>query len=232
MAAFILVNNKTLAIVKGAKSVKQLECWAELEAPKDDFLILNTMERRQFSVYSIAELAMIYGMATGKSCPAGDYAHTLKLVVDLARDVPEDPATFEQLVKRMGGKPLEVRTRPAKRDLTPNPETDPVAKERAQALRDARAAANEAIIARGVSEDSRPGHRRTRSGGGASSPTPTRPKGGITGRVWAIADECAAKGAKGKDLRAAIIAACTGEGIDPSTAATQYSKWNRAKGAT
>lgn len=229
MASFVLINNKTLKLVKGAKSVKQLECWAELLVLKDDFLILNTAERRQFSVYNIAELAMIYGMATGKSCPAGDYTHTLRTVVDFARDVPEDPTTFEALVKKLGGKAPEQSTKPARRDSSSNPEIDARAQERAQALRDARAEANANAVTNETAAS--PGQRRAR-GGGASSPTPTRPKGGITGRVWAIADECAAKGAKGKDLRAAIITACTGEGIDPSTAATQYSKWNRAKGAT
>ena len=43
--------------------------------------------------------------------------------------------------------------------------------------------------------------------------------------VWTIADSM--PGASRKD----IIAACVAKGVHPSTASTQYSKWNRAKNA-
>lgn len=43
--------------------------------------------------------------------------------------------------------------------------------------------------------------------------------------VWQIADSM--PGATRKD----IIAACVAKGVHPSTASTQYSKWNRAKNA-
>lgn len=53
----------------------------------------------------------------------------------------------------------------------------------------------------------------------------TAPKRGVTARVWAIADTV-----EGGD-RKAIIDACVAEGINPATAATQYSKWKKAQQA-
>lgn len=67
---------------------------------------------------------------------------------------------------------------------------------------------------------------------GAASSTPSAPKGGTTARVWAIADAVVEEKGAGdiKALRATIIATCEAEGINKSTAGTQYSKWKRAKG--
>ena len=51
---------------------------------------------------------------------------------------------------------------------------------------------------------------------------PSRPSAGTTtGRVWEIADEL--------QDRAAVIKACTDEGINKSTATTQYGKWKKAQ---
>lgn len=59
-----------------------------------------------------------------------------------------------------------------------------------------------------------------------------KPKAGTaTGRVWEVAQQVYAEGSFGKDfkaLRSAIIEACRKEGINESTAATQYSKWKAA----
>jgi hypothetical protein len=51
-----------------------------------------------------------------------------------------------------------------------------------------------------------------------------RPSTGVTKRVWEIADSL-----KQPADRTKVIAAATKEGINPSTAATQFSKWLRAK---
>lgn len=53
---------------------------------------------------------------------------------------------------------------------------------------------------------------------------PTAPQKGATARVWQIADSV------GSTDRAKIIAACVEAGINPATAATQYSKWKKTKG--
>lgn len=60
----------------------------------------------------------------------------------------------------------------------------------------------------------------------------TRPKAGTaTGRVWEVADEVYAQQPHGtvKELRQRIIEACTAQGINPSTSATQYSRWRGSK---
>lgn len=56
---------------------------------------------------------------------------------------------------------------------------------------------------------------------------PPRPKAtSTTGRVWEIADRMLAAGSTD---RKAVIAACEAEGINPSTASTQYGKWRASK---
>lgn len=65
------------------------------------------------------------------------------------------------------------------------------------------------------------------AGGGpkpaAEGGTPTAPVKGATARVWAIADTMPTADRK------SIIEACVAEGINPSTAGTQYSKWKKAQ---
>lgn len=59
----------------------------------------------------------------------------------------------------------------------------------------------------------------------APAGAPARPTGGLTGRVWDIADSEAAKGLTGKDLRRAVIATCEQCGLNKSTASVQFGKW-------
>jgi len=54
------------------------------------------------------------------------------------------------------------------------------------------------------------------------------PAKGVTKQVWTIADAVVAE--KGGIDRAEIMARCEAAGIHKSTAATQYSKWKRARG--
>lgn len=65
---------------------------------------------------------------------------------------------------------------------------------------------------------------KAQGGSGQPSSAPTK---GATAKVWEIADRVHA--ASGLD-RGKIIAACEAEGINTSTAGTQYSKWKKAKG--
>lgn len=54
------------------------------------------------------------------------------------------------------------------------------------------------------------------------------PVKGATAKVWTIADRITAE--KGGTIdRGAIIAACEAEGINPATAATQFSRWKKTK---
>jgi hypothetical protein len=64
--------------------------------------------------------------------------------------------------------------------------------------------------------------------------TVTAPTGGVTARVWAIADpiyEAATDKADWKAIRPLIMAACEDAGINKATAGTQYSKWKKTKGS-
>lgn len=66
----------------------------------------------------------------------------------------------------------------------------------------------------------------------AGTGTPAaKPAGGVTAKVWEIADRTAEATGTGdiKVLRAAIMSACEVEGINKATAGTQYSKWKKAK---
>ena len=65
-----------------------------------------------------------------------------------------------------------------------------------------------------------------------SSATPSRPKDGtMTVRAWEAADylysKQVPKDLDSKDLRNDVIKACVANGVHPSTAATQFSKWKR-----
>lgn len=59
---------------------------------------------------------------------------------------------------------------------------------------------------------------------------PSRPKATTTtGLVWQLADEEFEKAGNQMPDRAKVIASCETEGINASTAATQYAKWKKAK---
>lgn len=59
---------------------------------------------------------------------------------------------------------------------------------------------------------------------------PSRPKATTTtGLVWQLADEAFEAAGNQMPNRADVIAACEKEGINASTAATQYAKWKKAK---
>lgn len=205
MAAFVLIDNKKLQIIKGAKSMRQLEVWAEILLPKTDFLIIDCNFRRSFSVFDIAELALMYGTTTGKRVPPGDYPATITLLHNIAKEFPDDATPWADLVRKLGREPVQTAL-PAERTREPNPEKNPELR--------APPAPRVEKIAKEAS---------------ASPSAGKRPKGGITGRVWEIADTEAGKGGTGKELRGRIVAACIADGIDPSTAATQYSRWNKGR---
>lgn len=62
--------------------------------------------------------------------------------------------------------------------------------------------------------------------GAVSAPSPK----GATGKVWEIADGMHAETPLMASDRARVIAACQAVGINPATAATQWSKWKKARG--
>jgi hypothetical protein len=72
--------------------------------------------------------------------------------------------------------------------------------------------------AEGEPEGGESGERDVRA-----SPAPVK---GATALVWKIADDMNATAAD----RAKVIAACEQAGVNPATAATQWSKWKKARG--
>lgn len=71
--------------------------------------------------------------------------------------------------------------------------------------------------------------RASSSSPSISSPGPaSAPVKGATAKVWEIADSHYQ--AAGEARRKEIIGACEAAGIHPATAATQYSKWKKARG--
>lgn len=68
--------------------------------------------------------------------------------------------------------------------------------------------------------------------GSASLSTATkRPSGGVTGRVWDIADEISARVHR-PALREEVLSAAIKEEINQNTASTQYGRWAKFKGLT
>lgn len=83
--------------------------------------------------------------------------------------------------------------------------------------------------AQAKSKATNPGSSK-KSGKNPSAPA-SRPNSGVTKRVWDIADKLTEGNAGGRSDRADIISACIEAGINPATAATQYSKWRKARSA-
>lgn len=184
----ILIDNERLLILKAATSVEQLEYWAELLAPQNDFTICGT-SGGAFSVYTHLELRMLYSNMRGTDPGEREYADLIKMARMVADEVEVDHTEAETLRKRLGHEIPPVDPRPV-------PER---------------------------------GGRRPARGGGSASKTPTRPREGTTtAKVWAIADELASQ-ANGMPDRNDVIKRCSEEGINPSTASTQYGKWKRAQ---
>lgn len=59
--------------------------------------------------------------------------------------------------------------------------------------------------------------------------SPKRPKGGVTLQVWETCDSVFQTNQALSAIRSIIIDKCVEQGIDKSTAATQYSKWKASK---
>lgn len=183
---------------------------------KGDYTIVG--QRRDMAAYSIGLLADIFKNMTGKKLPiVNGYNEMIQLAWTAVEDnAPQEGPTLAELIKKYGEVPAVDPKPTFDGGKAPyNPEKDPDAAK----AREKRAAEPRAEKA----------PRAAASGGVA----PTRPRAGTTtARVWDIADTALQGGAEGKALRAQIVAACVAEGIDPSTAATQYSKWNRARVAS
>lgn len=221
---FIVICNSRLVGFVQTPTYEQARLHAEHRV-KGDYLIVNPTQRRDLSAYSIAQLGSIIKNTTNKPMPIlHGFSEALSLAWDaLEKYTPEDETSTEALIKQHGPLPKEAKSPTFDGGRIPvNPETDPDAKaERARRVTEAALHAGEARATRTPRQ----------STAGAA---PTRPREGTTtARVWSIADDVRATlGAADhgqKTERNMIVQKCVDAGIDPSTAATQYSKWKRAQ---
>lgn len=147
-----------------------------------------------------------------------NYYHPTKLEAEaVAKELQADPRVSTAMVQLEPYNGWVVVLVPARHDLSDLAERaeiqdgkrrpPPVAKVRPRPIADS------------------PGHggkaRPAGEGGQGGGSAPVR---GATAKVWEIADGV------GKADRNAIIQACVAQGINQSTAATQYSKWKKARG--
>lgn len=72
----------------------------------------------------------------------------------------------------------------------------------------------------------KPGKASASTGGGGGG----APSKGATARVWAIADAMHEETPLVRSDRARVVAECVSQGINSSTAGTQWSKWAKDKG--
>lgn len=203
MTCAILVNLSTCRVLKVTRTIQQAEYYAEMLCPFDNFIITGA-EKRHWAKFTALELGILYKDLRGVEHPADEYSRVLTSVHAAIIELPIDDTPCEVLATRLG-RPLRIALHGAK-GLKPVAATGvsaPWAKATTPPV------ANVAPVAPR-----------------AESPVSVEPKReGVTKRVWIIAQELAPKHSDQKELRAAIIGACVAEGIHPSTAATQYSRW-------
>lgn len=212
---FVLIDNSKLKAIKAAETLRQCMYHAALLC-KGDYLVVTTAERRHLSAYGMGQLADLWKNTSGRKLPiVSCYSDMVRMVQEVIDEIEVDPDSETVLMKKLGRELGPVDKLPTFDKGAPyNPEKDPEAA-KARAERAAQPRAERAP-------------RAAVSGGVA----PVRPKAGsVTGRVWDVCDATRTANnmqVADKALRALIVAACVADGIDPSTAATQYSKWKRA----
>jgi len=166
----------------------------------DDRYYVTGDENKHFSRFTLAELRELYGKRTGAELSSG---------YDYA-------ATLRAVADLARG--VEVDATPYDALLARYGKPYPQAQIPASAVGRAPATA-----ANGDAS-TKPAREK------AASSEPTRPKAGTsTGKVWDIADDLTQKLGR-KATRPEVVSACEVEGINASTASTQYGKWAKVAG--
>lgn len=198
MPEYILIDNERLKVMKAVTSLQAGEYWTEILCRNTDTTLDARDAKRFLTKYTDMELRMLYYNATGKVLPPNtEYGPTLGFVYKEVIQPTEIDQTPVSVLKDILGRDLE-------KDLPPvvhapdNSHTQAVAPAKA---------------------------KPASTGEGA----PSKPRGGTTARVWELANGLYGQKAGWdlKELRKALIDACTEEGINQSTAGTQWSKWKR-----
>lgn len=162
----------------------------------------HTRTAATLSALNLEEMGALYETLSGHSAKGVSYNARLKRVQALLAELPEDEVTLdeaENMDPQWTQKNVPLEEKGASR-TTMSTREPKVAPERK--------------------------HRQ-------SSGSNVRPKEGTTtGRVWAIADMVLSERPEEvgtKPFRADVVARCQEEGINSSTATTQYGKWNKAR---
>lgn len=200
MAEYLLIDNDKLRLMCLAPTLLQAEYLAEIYCRATDYSIESPAERKFLAKYTDMELRMFYYHLTGKMLPSkAEYGNILPLVYDaMMENLPELNETPVEMLREILGRDLQTDPTP----VVPPPDNSTSNPQKAASA-----------------------PKRTTGGGSGGG----KPKGGTTARVWEIADAVMESiGSEDiKALRSSIITKCEEEGINSSTAGTQYSKWKR-----
>jgi len=215
---YALVNNENLTVPIVCTTAAAADAWSHLMCGMDDNIILSLNERKGFATFTDLELQILYYNLTRTELTVKEYADKLKSVYEQIKTLPVVDLPASEVEKRFLGPGHDFSTEPV------------VDKPRRWA---GKSHGFESAPVKGKT----PSPRAKSSTGGGDAPV--KPRGGTTARVWEIATKIKEEQFTDgnildpqdmKALRSAIIAACEAEGINSSTAGTQYSKWKRDQG--
>ncbi len=201
----VIINRENMTFVAATDSFRMASLIAWNDCADFTTIILPLETKRYFSTFGVLELLLLFKNTTGQIGDIHNFGGMIKECYDLALALPIDKRTLAEL-ERTADK-LPVIPTPPK---IPKP---PIIVK----LEDPANGANPFVTA---SKESTPKN-------------PSKPSAkGSTGRVWEVADKVFSDMGGGlitKEMRTKIIAECEAIGINPATAATQFSKWKAAK---
>jgi len=226
---FIVIDLENPKVVKRTNDYRAATLWADTDfATKSTHV--SDLCVRAFSCLTELSLIKLYKNTFGEDLGLRPYADMLRACYYRSLELPVDEtpvATLELAHKHMmqGLYPLH-----SDKPLPLPPENGPTDPEWRAMLAEAGHLVPPVPTPGGNGHSTPPSHR--------STPSPAqRPKpGSTTARVWDICDEQLKKtgqksiaGLNMKDFRVVVMKACEAEGINDSTAATQYGKWKSSQ---
>lgn len=201
---YLLIDLDNLAVQKKTETYFQACAWCAILRPsvKHESLVAP-MEKRTLAKFTEYELGMLYHNTFKRGVPpTSKYADLLAAVYDAIERMPADTTAQEILDAKH-------------RELHPE---DFV--EMKVSTSTPRVAAAE-----------KPAKNNSPKPVSTGSKRPA--EGSVTGRCWALADcllgDSDLSAVDLKALRASLVEAAVAQGIDPSTASTQFSRWKAAK---
>lgn len=200
MAKSILIDNNNLEVLKVVSSVRKAEYWADILIPYNDFLIVGTA-KKDLSAYTPLELARLYHHLTGEHPPEDiEYSKLLTGVHVEMQRIGEDETPIKDLKKQLRNQDPAVPEIGVKGDE----ETEET-----------------------FESPDRPEPPKTpRRPSGTVKPLKRPKEGSATGKVWDIADSLVTEGSEAP-TRQQVVEACEEQGLNKSTASTQYGKWKK-----